>query len=250
MVELNTSCTIFQIPYTTNVALDDYAEAVIQDFSPSLLHSLGKFDICKFIECYLQLNIAFHRITFDQKILGLTVFKDGMIEVFDDIKWKPSQTYVTRGTVVIDKSLLTGSSKPRLRFTMAHEAAHWLLHRKSFSTDNPCGSAGILENKYLAAKTGKGDYLRSAKARNDIERMERQADFFASALLMPRPALRVAIRDFFKLNEVNENPWRIVRGASQKDDRLAAYLPEYIAQTFGVSKKAATIRLEKLTVIT
>jgi Zn-dependent peptidase ImmA (M78 family) len=77
--------------------------------------------------------------------------------------------------------------------------------------------------------------------------MERQADFLASAILMPRPALRNAFRDFFRF--YGEKPHRIIRGTCPMDDGFVALLPEYIAKTFNVSKRAALIRLEKLTAI-
>ena len=131
---------------------------------------------------------------------------------------------------------------------MAHEGGgHWLLHHKAFASDNPFGPAGIYKNQFLAAKEGRGDYIRSTKERNDIERMERQADFLAASILMPRPALRVAYRTFFRFYD--EKPRRIIRGASRTDDIFAVMLPEYVAKTFNVSKKAALIRLEKLTAI-
>ena len=91
------------------------------------------------------------------------------------------------------------------------------------------------------------DYSRSRKEKTDIDRMERQADFLAAGILMPRPALREVFREFFRLN--NEKPRRIKRGTSPMDDAFAKQLPEYVAKIFNVSNKAATIRLEKLTAI-
>jgi Zn-dependent peptidase ImmA (M78 family) len=105
----------------------------------------------------------------------------------------------------------------------------------------------VYENQYLAAKEGRIDYSRSQKERTDIERIERQADFLASAILIPRPALRAAYRDYF--GYYGEKPHRVVRGVNAMDDCHALQLPEYTAQTFNVSKRAALIRLEKLTAI-
>jgi hypothetical protein len=41
---------------------------------------------------------------------------------------------------------------PRLRFTLMHEAAHWLIHRPVFAADNPFGAPGVYENQYLAVQ--------------------------------------------------------------------------------------------------
>jgi len=127
---------------------------------------------------------------------------------------------------------------------MLHEGSHWLLHKKAFAEDNPFGPAGKYENQFIAAKEGHIDYSRSRKENTDIERMERQADFLASAILMNRPALRIAFKEVF--NMYNEKPRIIIRGASELDDCLAKIMPEYVAKKFGVSKRAALIRLEKL----
>jgi len=152
---------------------------------------------------------------------------------------------VEKGTVIINPSLLAKRNIPRLRFTMLHEGSHWLLHKQAFAEDNPFGPAGKYENQYIAAKEGRFDYSRSTKEDTDIARMERQADFLASAILMNRPALRIAFKEFFKTYD--EKPRRIIRGASAMDDCFAKLLPEYVAKIFGVSKRAALIRLEKLT---
>jgi hypothetical protein len=115
------------------------------------------------------------------------------------------------------------------------------------SLDNPFGPAGKYDNQYLAAKEGRADYSRNQKERTDIERMERQADFLASAILMPKPALREAFKNYFA--SYGEKPRQIIRGHNPTDDFYAKQLPEYIAKIFNVSNRAALIRLEKLTAI-
>jgi Zn-dependent peptidase ImmA (M78 family) len=177
----------------------------------------------------------------------MTAFNDGMVEIMDEVTGRVTELPVTAGTVIIDSSLEAKRNEARRRFTMTHEGCHWLIHRKAFSEDNPFGPAGIYANQFLAAKEGRVDYSRSQKERTDIESMERQADFLASAILMPKPALREAFKDYFKFYD--EKPRRIVRGISPMDDCHATQLPEYVAKIFNVSKRAALIRLEKLTAI-
>jgi Zn-dependent peptidase ImmA (M78 family) len=247
MIELKTSYSLSQIPYITYEALDDYAEALVRDFSPEHMCAPVQIDVDRFLEYYLGLNLDFHRICYDRKILGLTAFNDGLICVLNEDTGKPMDIPIKTGTVIIDPSLSKKRSIHRLRFTMMHEGSHWLIHKKAFSQDNPYGKVGILENQYLAAKVGRIDYSRSLKENTENERMERQADFLSSAILMPRSTLRMAFCDFFKL--YGEKPRRIVRGKSQLDDCFAVQLPKYIAGVFNVSARAALIRLEKLTAI-
>lgn len=247
MLELLTSYSFSQIPYITYEALDDYGQRIVQDFSPETAHTPAIMDVDGFVEYYLHLNVEFRRISYNRKILGMTAFNGGLIEVINEDTGRPEQLSVAAGTVVIDTSLMTKRNTPRLRFTMIHEAAHWLLHRKAYAEDNPFGPAGVYENQFLAAKEGRMDYSRSLKEHTDIERMERQADFLASAILMPISAMRLAYRNYFSY--FGERPHQIVRGKNPMDDCHVAGLPEYIAKEFGVSKRAALIRLEKLNAI-
>jgi Zn-dependent peptidase ImmA (M78 family) len=247
MLELNTSYTMSQVPYITYDALEEYAERIVRDFAPALVNTPGILNVDEFLEYYLGLTVDFRRICYNRKVLGVTAFNNGMVDVINDYG-QPDQMPVTAGTVIIDTSLTQKRNEPRLRFTMMHEGGgHWLLHRRAFAKDNPFGPAGIYANQFLAAKEGNGDYLRSQKERNDIERMERQADFLAAGILMPRPALREVFREFFRF--YGEKPRRLIRGTSPMDDCYIRQLPEYAAKIFNVSNKAALIRLEKLTAI-
>jgi len=247
MKDFNTSYSLSMIPYTTYDLLDDYAEELIRDFAPDALETPCTLDVDKFIEFYLCLDVNYRHLCVGNNILGITAFNDGIIEVLNDETRHAEKIPVKTGTVIINPTLLAKRNAPRLRFTMMHEGSHWLLHRRAFAEDNLFGPAGKYENQFIAAKEGRMDYSRSKKENTDIERMERQADFLASAILMNRPALRVAFKDFFK--RYDEKPRRIHRGASVTDDRLAKELPKHMATVFGVSKRAALIRLEKLTAI-
>ena len=247
MIELKTSYSLSQIPYLSYEALDEYAEELVRDFAPDALQSPSILDVDKFLEYYLKLAVDYRRICLDRKIMGITAFNDGTVEVMNEETGLSENLPVKTGTVIIDPSLLVKRNVPRLRFTMLHEGSHWLLHKKAFAEDNPFGPAGIYENQFIAAKEGRIDYSRSQKENTDIERMERQADFLSAAILMNRPALRIAFKDFFKF--YGEKPRRIFRGTSMMDDCYAQQLPEYVAKNFGVSKRAALIRLEKLTAI-
>jgi Zn-dependent peptidase ImmA (M78 family) len=247
MVELKTGYSLSRVPYITNDALDAYAEAVVADFAPERLRVPAPLCAESFAEYYLGLNVEFRRICYDHKVMAMTAFNTGVLQVADDETGQPEPIVVKEGTVVVDTSLTAKRNLARLRFTLMHEAAHWLIHRPAFSADNPFGSPGVYENQYLAAKEGRIDYSRCQKERTDSERIERQADFLASAILMPRPAMRRAYRAYFNLHD--KKPRRIIRGANPMDDCFAAQLPEYIAGVFNVSRRAALIRLEKLTAI-
>ncbi len=247
MIELITGYTLSQVPYVTNDVLENYAENIVWDFAPQLLNNPGPIDADKFLEFYLCLNVDSRCISHKEQILGLTAFSDGTVEILNVETGMIEDFPVTAGTVIIDISLDSKRNIARRRFTIIHEGCHWILHRKFFTEYNPFGPASIYEKRYLAAKTGRLDHNSSQEDNTEVDMMERQADFLTSAILMPRPALRKAFRNYFSL--IGDKPHQIVRGANCVEDSYAKQMTEYIAKVFNVSKRAALIRLEKLRAI-
>lgn len=98
-------------------------------------------------------------------IHGMTVFQDGLVPVFDSV----SKQYVDRvalaGDIFIEKKLLAKNRVNRLRFTLAHELAHWMIHQEQCKQGNG-----------IACKT----------STNSEKLIEREADYLAAALLMPQ----------------------------------------------------------------
>jgi Zn-dependent peptidase ImmA (M78 family) len=246
MLKLETGYSFSNVPYITCDALDQYGENVVRDAMPDALKAPTVLDVDKFIEFYLNMYVECKRISYDHKILAMTAFDTGIVQVCDDHGGQPFPLAVHAGTLIIDPILLEKRNVARRRFTKMHEGSHWLLHRPAFE-DNPMKSVGVYENQYLAAKEGRLDYSRSTREGNDLDRIERQADFLASAMLMPKTTLRMAFREFFKY--YGERPRAVLRGKSEADDQYAKLLPQFVARKFGVSKRAALIRLEKLNAI-
>ena len=144
------------------------------------------------------------------------------VDIEDTAKQHFSVLYVQRqyrmiavraGTILIDERLCDPSKLGRLRFTCAHELAHWVLHKKLYS-----GTGDV------AAYNGN---VSSDESHGIIER---QADTLASALLMPLPQIK---KCFYQL--------RIGR----TDEQLIVEM----ANIFEVSKQAMQIRLKSRNLI-
>ncbi|MEL7659094.1 MAG: ImmA/IrrE family metallo-endopeptidase, partial [Bacillota bacterium] len=121
---------------------------------------------------------------------------------------------VKKGTIIIDARLLRKGVEGRLRFTLAHELAHWILHKNIF-----CGS------QYSAAMI-KGALHNDNKLSSEADRMiEKQADLLATALLMPIKQVKKA---FYELR-------------SKYFDKTV--LVAKMAETFDVSRQAMRICL-------
>jgi hypothetical protein len=110
--------------------------------------------------------------------LGLTFELKDMRQLFSfaDVH---GALWMDEALVGVDQSLdpkVFPAKLGRFRFTLAHEAAHWGLHKKYYQKDPAQGA--------LFGESGKATYIcRSSQARKPVEW---QADFFAANLLMPR----------------------------------------------------------------
>lgn len=164
--------------------------------------------------------------------------------------------WVDRREIFIDQSL-DPEERPgvegRYRFTLAHEGGgHWRLHRPYLATDPA-------QQSLFGWSTKPAVVCRSSQA---TERVEWQADFYASCLLMPRAMVAAAWRERFG----NANP-RILRRKNrvalpggvndeinaairsfeqQRDDDALQEFVRPFAEKFKVSPVAMRIRLEKL----
>ena len=144
-------------------------------------------------------------------VLGETIFDDGLAAVYDLEKCEYTLIPVKAGTILIDSSLCSeDASTGRLRFTCAHELAHWTLHQKLFSGTGE--SAAMLS-------AGNRSFAQSST-------LEVQANLLGAILLLPLPQVK---RCFYELH-TGRNPQQLVAD---------------MAAVFQVSRQAMRIRLEK-----
>lgn len=161
-------------------------------------------------------------------------------------------------TVVIDESL-DPDQKPnylgRFRFTLAHECAHWCLHRDLFrpalQVAEPFGAARPIDPSIVCMSE-------PVKPRIEI-----QADLFAAALLMPRSQVKEVWEDFYpdgqpRILEQPDQVWHDFEEIVPAEQCYGDYCwPEPIDDTleriakpmadiFEVSTPAMRVRLEKL----
>lgn len=151
------------------------------------------------------LSLEYQYLRKNGRILGKAVFDDGLEAVYDMDKRQYTLFPVKAGTILIDASLCDENANTgRLRFTCAHELAHWILHR----------------NLYIG--TGKSAAMDSSAKETD---MEVQANMLGSALLMPMPQVK---RSFYQIRSKLSTPALIAE----------------LASIFEVSRQAMRIRLE------
>jgi hypothetical protein len=237
-----------RVPYIADESIERDAEALLAQFA----HARGvairaPIPIEDIIEKHLKLHVEFddlHRL--------LEIPRGGFgtePDIFGAI-------WLEAGEIVIDESLdpeVRPTIEGRYRFTLGHEGGHWRLHR-------PLVEAG---QESLFGDTQQPTVVcRSSQSK---ERVELQADLYASCLLMPRKLVFWAWRDRFGNDHprtlrredrmvvpcgVGEETAAVVRSFDQsRDDEVLEHFARPLADQFMVSRIAMRIRLEKLNLL-
>ena len=167
-----------------------------------------------------------------------------------------SQPYIL-GAILIEEELvlidqhLNPKNNPsmlgRYRFTLAHEIGHFRLHRSYFADHNRI---------FLCDAPSEPTVI--CRASEEYKRIEWQANFFASCLLMPRRPVYGKWKECLGrtrpllLSDLRPNGRGMMRDAQSMvyeqadDDALFEEVAKPIAGCFGVSAQAMRVRLEYL----
>lgn len=238
------------LPILSMKEIDHFAELILSDFNGCLLEEPFPVDIESLLEFYLGLILDYQDLTPNQSILGMTVFNDCHIPVYNAEYNTAKIIPVSEKTVLIDNSLLEEDQKGRYRFTLGHEAGHWIFHRDKYLENKQQTSLFKVEEAQPVVKCRATDIENSSRRNSlttDNDWMEWQADYMASALLMPKSTFQRAVLDLLKQAGITEG--YIVRGISDDWDMFIQAITIELAETFQVSLPAARIRCEKFGVI-
>ena len=161
--------------YRSIAALEVIARNTLTNFDNMLLHGPPSAVPIEKLAGWLGLCIEYQCLRKNGLILGEMVYDTTFVPVyFRDIK---SYDLITvRGkTIILDESLLRGRNDGRLRFTCAHEIAHWLIHKELYTGT---GQAAALVNP--------------KKSSEEDPAVERQANQLATMILMPTRQVKQA----------------------------------------------------------
>ena len=215
---------------------DNIALMIMKEYMPWIVDTVCEVDINYLIKECLFLTVKSKNIAPDKSVLGLIVFEDAKVPCYD-LSYKPIEVELCAGDILIDLSLSGNRNKSRRRFTLAHEASHWILHRSYHSSTN---QKYEFRKPYL--KTLDTDIERKFKGfGTESDEEEWQANSLAAALLMPKlPFIEYSINEIQRV--FGEDFGYLID--DQSDEYIAVV--ENIASVFNVSRQAAEIRLEQL----
>ena len=235
------SCSLDQngVPCVSADQIENYAEAMLEDYDPRLVRQPQALDIDLFTEKYLEANLEIRPITPDRSILGVTVFQGGYIPVYDRSKGALVPLDVCERTIIVEQGLLNPREPGRFNFTVAHEAGHLACHADVH-----------IESGMVHRMNGGSTYIMCRESANGYDRhkpeewLEWQADYMAGALLMPRRAFCAAVDNALALQGRFSGPlgWNILK----RDVRIRNMVISYVADVFKTSHKATGVRLRRL----
>ncbi len=210
--------------------IEDLAHATLCDFR----EKTGNFDACidieEFATQYLKLNLRFENLSDEKKLYGLTAYEDTKLRVIADGEEKIIE--IKQHQIILDNSFIENENAtellPKMRFTLAHEAAHQLLF--------------ALESIKERQKHKKSYSARTAHTYRELKTFEDwnewQANTLGAAILMPRDI----ILDIFENDGITE---KIVSYGGILSNANAEIITN-LCELFNVSKSAVIIRLKTL----
>lgn len=222
------------IPIISNDEIDTLGERLVADFSPLDIFTPKAIDIDRFVTKYLKLKQDFYYLSHCGVYLGTTIFQEThCLPVFNPETISAEYAHVEAGTVIIDSSLMVDNQEHRYRFTMGHEGGHSILHPSYY-----LNSIGMVDeersNAYVRCradfKASKNEALQRNYHLSDKQRLEQQANYFASAILMPRCTVKMALAR--------------VPNKGQKDWGYHASM--HLSKIFNTSQESAFYRLKAL----
>jgi Zn-dependent peptidase ImmA (M78 family) len=234
------------VPILTKAKIEAIAEAILAGYNPGLGAEPAAVDIEHLAETHMGLEMDYQDLSHNRSILGMTVFSDCLVPVYDADRNEAKHIRAREGTILIDNSLLSASQIRRGRFTVGHELGHWLLHRHCYAMD--AGQLPLCSNPEFFIRCRRVDIEnRRRQLVSDDDWLEWQADCLSSALLMPRKAFALAAWRRFRSVGIEARFY--ARGTHISLDLWTDYLTFELADLFEVSIQAARIRLENLQLI-
>lgn len=210
--------------YISKEQLEEKARCLILSWQPHLLEAdTEPVDIDSFAEFELAATIDYGCLSPDGKVLGMSTFQDLDRQLRPVASLKVDIHYPAN-TIVIDHDALASSPEGRRRFTVAHECAHLLLHKRYFYRDPEMKSPNTIAYRPFTVAT-------EEKQEVTFDRFEWQANYLGAAILMPAPAFTAAYRKRVS------GDWHDLTGTRKR------VVINELAERFDVSREAVAIRI-------
>lgn len=230
------------VPYLTKKEMDEIAENFIWDFCPEAMRTPMQIDIDSFAQNYLGMKQDFQYLSHNGVYLGMTVFNDtNKVIIFNPETWEADYISAEARTIIIDNNLLEENQEHRYRYTMGHECGHDIYHTQYFGYSPDQISFFEEREPMIKCRIVNLNGNKKPEVWDDKSTMEWQANYMASALLMPKSMVIKVVKEENELLKSLKYRW-----FDMSNDELTIIR---ISRLFNVSEEAARYRLHGLGLI-
>ncbi len=214
------------VPILSADGIELKAEEVISYFDKKVLDVPQRTPIIEYVEILdKQFNIE---RSYNQS-LGIT---KGGKAILGKTRLKPLGVY-------IDVSLLNDS---RFNFVLGHELGHVVLHRSVDVKKTGYEDQEMVDTK-IDLVTGKKKLITAR------DRLEWQANYFSSSILMPRSSVMSVVLEKQKELSIKRNLGRIILEAKEYSVRDYKRIQQHLALVFSVNATNVEYRLKDLRIL-
>ena len=212
------------VPYIPPAEYDKIANEFLEQYCPDALNKPMPVPIENIARNGLGLDVQYICLSEEFDIYGMTIFTDGVVEVYDPTEGLYDTKLFKAKTMLIDPEAVQKTNTGCRNNTIAHECVHWFKHRYYYKMQK------FSLPRYAKYCKCRVDQLPEATDEESI--IEAQAIGIAPRILMPRNTFV----------EVAEH-----LGVSYGKDNRNAIIT--LADFFDVSKQSVEIRLEECSLL-
>lgn len=212
------------IPYIPPSEYDNVATAFLDQYYPEALKNPKPVPIEDIARRGLGLDVQYVCLSEELDIYGMTIFTDGLIEIYEPDEGLYDTKQFKAKTMLIDPEAVKKTNTGCRNNTIAHECVHWYKHRLYHKRQT------LSLPRYAKYCKCRIDQL--PEATDDENIMEAQAIGIAPRILMPKDTF-IEAAEYLGV-------------AYGRDNRSAI---ETLADFFEVSKQSVQIRLEECSVL-
>lgn len=208
------------IPIIPAAEYDNVANEFLEAYFPEALLEPRPVPILDIARDKMGLDIQFVCLSEELDVYGMTVFADGLVEVYNPEEGLYDSKFFKRKTVLIDPEAYKKTNAGCVNNTIAHECVHWYKHRMYYRMQ-----------EYILPRLAK--YCKCY-----VEQLPYSTE---EEIILENHAIGIAPRILMPKNPFLEMAYTFNMGYG-KDNRYAI---AQLAEFFEVSKQSVTIRLEE-----
>lgn len=211
-------------PYLNGRQLDEAATGLLKRYYPEALKDPTLID-ADILATRMGLTIEEKWLSLDGSVYGAMFFSACDVDCLDEKSRKRQRCHFNAGTVVVDPRPRIGT----LNYTKVHECSHWELHRKWFLFQH------LINRDICKIECSTRVDASMQDKRSETEWLEWQANSLAARILMPFKQFQMKTVSLIKnyISDLSPN----------YEAEVLDFVIYDLAEFFGVSRTAATIRM-------